>query len=477
MGRKRSRSRSRSESGISRRSLLLLAGTGTVGATGAYTTGAFDAVAGGRILDIGTADDDTALLGISAEDPAGDDGEQVTLFELTNRLGSELTSIDAEIVSGADGPIDPGSLRTPDRIPAGGSDVVEGTLSCDGDSEATIEVSIDARGAGESVDLTREVTVSCVAADPDPCAPLDPPGCIEDEFPSGSTDCSVVIDRSGEVNETVRGGAEIGGALDIDAEDEVDITVVGRIADYLGIDTSDEVDVSMGGGASIGNHLQVSTSDEIDLDIDGDIGGGMCIDGSDEIDVTLGGGGTVGSEVSLTSTDEVTVEMNGDNTTGPLAIDTEDEVVVDIGGGSTVDGDVDIDTSDEVDLILDGNERIAGDVDITTTDEVTIELRGSSVIEGDVRIETSDEVDIELSGNAAIRGSVDITTTDEVDISIDGSSTIDGDVTIDTSDEVDLSIDGGSTIGGDVTIDTSDEIDISGCDNIEGEVSPASACS
>ena len=406
MGRNRKRSRSRSGGKVSRRSLLLLAGMGTAGATGAYTTGAFDAVTGDRALGVGTAGDGTALLGIDRENPSGADGETVALFTITNRFGSDLTRIDAEIVDGAlEGPVDPNTLATPHGIPAGGSGVIEGKLSCSGEVERTIEVAIEASSTEQSVDLTRSVTVNCTVPERGPCAPLHPPGCVDDEFPGWEgTDCSVVIETSGEREETVGDGVGIGGAVDLTTDDEVDLTVRGTIADYLGIDTSGEIDVLMSGGGSIGGPLQVSTSDEVKLDIKGNVGGGLCVDESGELDVSVGGGGTVDGELSLTSSDEVSVDLDGDASVGPLSVETADEVDIGVTGGSEINGRVDVETSDEVKLEMDGNERVRGDVSITTEDEVKIKLKGSSVIEGDLTIETDDEVDV--SGCRNIEGEV-----------------------------------------------------------------------
>jgi len=81
MARKRKRSRGGSGSGVSRRSLLLLAGTGALGVTGAYSSGAFDSVSGDRAFGVGTSGDDTALLGIDIEEREGVDGETITLLE------------------------------------------------------------------------------------------------------------------------------------------------------------------------------------------------------------------------------------------------------------------------------------------------------------------------------------------------------------------------------------------------------------
>jgi len=149
MGRKRSRSRGGSGGKISRRSLLLLAGAGTASVTGAYTTGAFDAVAGDRSLDIGTAGDNAALLGIDVPDDeekrSGSDSDTVTLFNIRNRFGSAITSIDVEIVDGVDGPVDPNSVGAQsETLQPGDPGVIEGVLSCDRAIEQTIEVSISA---------------------------------------------------------------------------------------------------------------------------------------------------------------------------------------------------------------------------------------------------------------------------------------------------------------------------------------------
>ncbi|MDJ1434269.1 hypothetical protein [Halostagnicola sp. A-GB9-2] len=427
MARKRKRNRSRSGGGISRRSLLLLVGTGAVGTAGAYTTGAFDLLSADRAFDIGTAVDENALLEIDIEEPSGGDGDTVTLFEVTNRFGSELTSIEAEIVDGVDAPVDPNSLRTPAGLPPGASDAIEGDLSCSG-GVGTMEVSVSASSPEQSVDLTRSVQVSCTRPGQDVCAPRDPPGCTDENFPAwGGTDCSVVIHTSGEVSEQIGGGIDVGGAVDIRTDDEVDVTHHGSVADYFSIDTGAKIELSMGGGATIGGPLQLSTSDEVIANISGTVGGGFCADEAGELDVIVGSGGTVDGAMSLGSTDEVTVDLSGDASVGPLSVETTDEVHIDVSGGSEIDGSVDVDTSDEVMLTMSGNERIRDDVTVTTDDEVNIDLSGSSVIEGNVTVETTDEVSIELKGNSSIEGNVTVETTDEVEIS--DCSSIGGSVT------------------------------------------------
>lgn len=455
MGRKRSRSRSRSSGGISRRSLLLLAGVGTASATGAYTTGAFDAVTGDRSFDVGTADDDTAMLGVDIGEPDGVDGATVTLFEVTNRFGEALTSFDAEIVDGVDGPVDPNSLRTPQSLPPEATGKIRGTLSCSDSVDRTIEVAISASGAGQSVELTRSVDVTCTRPARGVCTPRSPPGCKENEFPSwDGTDCSVVIDTTGEIDETIGGGVEIGGAVDLITDDAVSLTVRGSVADYFGVETSGEIDFFMGGGGSIGGPLQLSTNDEVTIDIVGFVGGGLCADEIGALDVSVGRGGTIDGEISLTSHDELSVDLDGDASVGPLSVQTPDEADITVSGGSEIDGNLDVNADGEVEVDLDGNERVRGDVTIDSDDEVTLELSGSSVIEGDVTIDTIGEVTVTVTRNSAIEGNVQITTEDEVEFDIRGSS----------------------TIGGDLSINTDDEIDVSGCRNIEGEVSPASAC-
>lgn len=454
MGRKRKRSRRRSSGPISRRTALLGLAGGAIGATGFFTTGAFESVAGDRPFDIATAGDDTALLGVDIDEPSGRDGERVTLLELTNRFDEPFESVDAEVVSSGD--LTLRDVDVPDFLSPGGSAPITAELSCGQSGQRTVEIAVTATGAEQSVDLVRSVELTCLDRDRGVCAPRElPPGCVDDEFPPwGSTDCSVVIDTAGEVTESIRGGVEIGGAAEIATNGEVDLTHRGSVTEYLSIDTSDEIDLLMGGGSTIGGALQLSTTDEVTATVRGLVGDGLCVDESGELDVSVGGGGRVDGPVSLTSDDEVSVALNDGASVGPLSVETSDEINVDATGGSEINGNVDIDTGDELSLTLEGNERVRGDVSITSDEEVDISLAGSSVIEGDVTVETTDEVDIELRGSSSIEGSVTVAAGDDVGIEIRGSS----------------------SIGGNATIDTTGEASVSDCSAVGGSVTPPSAC-
>lgn len=166
MARKRKRSRGRSDGTVSRRSLLLLASTGVVAGTGAYMSGAFESVSGGRGVGVETADDDdsNAFLRVDTQEPEGNSGgDPVTLFGLRNQFGAELTHIHATVLDGDSLVEEP--LQTPDNLqpePPNNEGTIEAELSCSANSTEDIEVEISASGSGQSVDLIRSVEVSCL---------------------------------------------------------------------------------------------------------------------------------------------------------------------------------------------------------------------------------------------------------------------------------------------------------------------------
>lgn len=462
MGRKRNRTRSRTDSGgtISRRTLMLLLGGGTVGATGYLVSGASDSVEADRFFGVRTANDNAAMLGIDLKNPSGTHGETVTLMELTNQFANTLDSISAAIVPAMNAPLNPGSIQTPQQLAPGETGVIQADLVCGTARKQTVDVAIEASNAEESVELVRSVPVSCTGVDTGVCAPRSvSPGCTQDTIPEwGSTDCSIVIHTTGKVREYIAGGVDIGGAVDVDTDDQVDIGVRGgaTIAEYLRVVTPAEINFDISGGASIGDVVQFDTQEDVSIDVRSSIGGGLCVKNGNEIDASVKQGGHIDGTVSLTSNDSVSLDLSGNASTGAVQIDAPDgSVEVDIKQGSTIDGSLGVDSSGSVDIGLSGNELIRGDISVDTDEEVEIELSGSSTFEGDISITTNAGVDLALTGN----------------------STIEGDVTITTEDPVEIEFTGSSTIEGDVTIDTDDEIDISDCTAILGCVSPKSACS
>lgn len=503
MGRKRKRTRSRggSDGPVSRRTLLLLLGGGTLGVGGAYASGAFDAVAGDRPLAVGTAGDEDALLGIETHAAQGGPGEEVTLLTLTNQFDTTLETVDVAVRSPANPPIAPGSISTPIQLGPGQIGTVEATLSCAGHSASDVELSVIVGSPDVEVTAVRTVSVSCLGARP-VCEPRDPPGCIESELPGppeSSTDCSVVLE-GGEFDERISGNTEIGGALVIDAGDEVDLGFRGgaTVGEHVRVDAGAEIDFSVEGGATIGDVVQLQTADAITAEVGRNLGGGICAQSGDEVEFEIDGGATVdgdtrieaGSEIEfdvnqgatvdgdthMETGDEVTATLDGDATLGSLTVDTDDEADLDLTGGSRIDGATDIDAGDAVTVTLDGDETIDGDLDIEAGSDVTLELHGSSEITGDVRIQSGDEIEIDLTEGSTI-GSIDIDGEGEVELNIDGwDAGVTGDVYIHTLAEVEVEIESGGTIGGDLTIEGTSEIEVDGCDAVAGTVTPASAC-
>jgi len=163
MARKRNRSRG-SEGTISRRTLLLLLGGGAVGATGYYSSGAFGSVVGDRPFNIGTAGDDTALLGIDSPDSEERtvfSGGEVTFFEVTNRFETAFDDIWVDLHSPSNPPTNSG-FETPRRLEPGESGDITATLGCSTNRTDEFELTINASNDQESVSATRSVEVTCL---------------------------------------------------------------------------------------------------------------------------------------------------------------------------------------------------------------------------------------------------------------------------------------------------------------------------
>lgn len=428
-------------------------GGGALGATGFFTTGAFDSVAGSRPFDVATSEDDSALLGVDIKDPAGQSGQTVTLLELTNRFDEPFESIDAEVVS-AGGGVTLRNVGTPGYLSPGSSAPITAELSCSTDTQGTVDVAITVSGPDQSVDLTRSVEVSCASPDRDVCASRTPPGCTVEEFPNGKTDCSVVVGTVDDVPRRIGGGTRIGGAVDVTVSDELTTALSGSVGEYLAIDGTDSIEFSTSGGSTVGGVVQLSSSGSVTATLKGSVGEGVCVDESGELDVNVGGGGAVDGPLSLASNDEVDVDLTGRATVGDVSVESTDGVGLTVADGSAIDGDLVIDASGGVGLTLNGDGRVRGDVTITSDSEVTVSLSGSAAIEGDLTVESTDEVDVSLSGSA----------------------TIDGSVTVSADDEPGVVLKESASIAGDVTFESGEEPSVSDCSAVGGSVSPAAAC-
>ncbi len=163
----RDRSRGSSEGGLlTRRRLigvLLLAGGGAVGLQG---TGAFSSILSDRPFNLGTADDDSALLAFQSLDPTGQDGSDVELIRLTNQTENPITTISVNLASSSALIT---SIETPPSLGAGQSGVVTATLSCAEETSEEVDFVITTSGSGQSVQLQRSVNVTCAP----PAAPID----------------------------------------------------------------------------------------------------------------------------------------------------------------------------------------------------------------------------------------------------------------------------------------------------------------
>lgn len=139
---------------------VLAIATGSIGMV--LGTGAFTAIEADRFSDVGVADDDEALLGVSMEGGTIHPGDQVRLATVENRFGSNIDSVNAKVVD--NGPFtnvviqsEPDSLSTSGP---GSSDEITATVAGDPGTAGEIEIEITASSSqGPSVQLTRAVFV------------------------------------------------------------------------------------------------------------------------------------------------------------------------------------------------------------------------------------------------------------------------------------------------------------------------------
>ncbi|WP_049984335.1 hypothetical protein [Halorubrum sp. BV1] len=336
MGQKRRRSRGNSSGLVSRRAALGVLLTGGAAAAGVQGTGAFSAVTGDRQFSVGTADDDTALLGIEPRDPTGTSGDTVSLLTVTNRFSESLTLEQVGVVDAGSLGITRTDLQI-DRwtLQSGESTDIEAELACA--SGATDDIALAIRAVttdrDESIELTRSTTVACQA--PAAQCLTDPEIELEDE----TVPC-IDID--------LRGGGEV----EIEAEDSV---VTGDATITLG--GGGEVSVELEGSEIRGDlHVQIRGGGNVSISLeDSDIRGELRIDtpGGAEVEIdmenatigggvaaTLGGGGTlslsmdgstIGDDTVITTGGGASVEVEMDESAirGDLAVDTK--------GGSSVE--------------------------------------------------------------------------------------------------------------------------------------------
>lgn len=515
MSRKRSRDRSRGESRgiVSRRKVIGALAAGGIGVGALESTGAFSSIDSQRDISVVSADDDEAFVGITGGQASGSDGDTVTLFQLINQFDQPLTSISAMAVSSGN-PIDPQTIQTPDELPPGSSGELTATIDCNAD--AAVEIQVAAAGANQRVEFTRTAQITCENFDV--CAPRDlPAGCVINEVPNKSTDCSVVIDTPNQIDERISGNTTIGGAAEFRSESQVDLTLRGNpvIQEYLEVDTPSQIDLDLGGSGRVHGVTKIQTESQLDFDVSTRVDGGVCVENAGEITFSPGGA-VVDGGASLTSTDQVTIDGLSDATIGPITIDAAGQTVfteaqsstvtgpvsvtaagqvkfnklVDIStgpitidgdgqvnivteSGSTVDGPIDItDAGGQVTLDF-AETEIAGSVTATNESQITISLTNDSTVRSIVDLNTDSQVKIDLT-NSSIEANVNIETSGQVTVDLTDSQ-IDGAVTVNSESQVDVVFEN-SSITGDLSITTESEATVSDCSSVDGTVSPQSAC-
>ncbi|OYR58999.1 hypothetical protein [Halorubrum halodurans] len=498
---------------MSRRKVIGALATGGIGAAALQSTGAFSTVDSQRDLSVVSTDDDEAFLRITGGQAGGSDGDTVTLFELTNQFDQPLTTISATVVSSGP-PIDPQTIRTPAELPPGGSGDVQATVDCD--ATGAVEIRFVASNANQRVEFTRTAQVACENFNV--CAPRErPSGCVVNEVPKKSTDCTVVIDKPNQVRERITGNTTIGGAAEFHSKSQIDLTLRGNseIREYLKVDTPSQIGLDLGGNSRVRGVLKVRSKSQLDLDVSTRVGGGICVEDAGEVTLTPRNA-TIDGEVSLTSNDQVTVDSLKNATTGPITIDASGQVKFDKARNSTVDGPVSVtaagqvkldeleavstgpitvDGKGQVDVVTGRDTTVDGAIEVTDAGgQITLDLAATEIAEG-VSLANKSQVDVSLTDGSTVGSAVDIDTSSQVKVDLTGSSIeddldietksqvevdltdsqIDGTVTIESQSQVDVRLDN-SSITGDLSISTPSQISVSDCSAVEGTVTPQRAC-
>lgn len=177
-----------------RRLGLLVAAIGVV--VLASATYGFGAITADRVADIGTANDENALLGI--EDVTSDEtvvtstqsNQPTPILELTNTFESDLDSVSVTVrtVEGDVG-AENLSLVAPSSLGTGSSNAEKVGLYCTDENGAagTVEVTFDITGTGEGLSVETSQTVADIGVD---CPPAPTPTPTPSPTPAPSTTSS-----------------------------------------------------------------------------------------------------------------------------------------------------------------------------------------------------------------------------------------------------------------------------------------------
>lgn len=139
--------------------LLLVVGGGVLMLQG---TGAFSTVVGDRPFNLGTADDQSAVLGIAVGSPSGQDGDRVDVLTLTNRLSERFDEVEVVAHPAADPSVSLEHIDTPRSLQPGQSRTVTAVLTCDASvTDVPVELDVSVSGPEGSITATREVRLTC----------------------------------------------------------------------------------------------------------------------------------------------------------------------------------------------------------------------------------------------------------------------------------------------------------------------------
>ncbi|MHC3437556.1 hypothetical protein ACYJ1Y_05485 [Natrialbaceae archaeon A-gly3] len=140
--------------------LIVLGAMAMVGPTFGFST-----IAGDRGVNVNTADDSSALLGIEETGDTPDNQNDVDVIEITNNAGEDYETLDTEVT--IDDPNDALAISNDfdESLPQGEVTGLELTCEGGGDGEATVSVGADASGSTiqiEDVSFSTTFEYSCI---------------------------------------------------------------------------------------------------------------------------------------------------------------------------------------------------------------------------------------------------------------------------------------------------------------------------
>jgi hypothetical protein len=365
---------------------VLAIATGSVAIV--FGTGAFASINADRLADIGVADDDSGLLGITVEGGTLDPGEEVVLFSVKNQIGTDFDSIDVTVVDS--GPFNNVVIQsTPSSLFPGETGDITATIADGPSSSGWIKVTILASSSqGPAVELTREVFVEIDEPAPTLCTIENDDRIGDRSFEAEGElfDCTIRIhtDQQYEVDfetSNATGGFELSAKLLKELEFEeseiagaTDIAISQNMNGDMSFEDmifGDSVSIDVGQVAkgislessSINGDYDVSAwnaNGDVEIE-ESDIGGGVDLefDGPVSGDISMGESDVGGSyELTIHNHLNSDVTIEDANVAGDLIIVVEENANGDITvKGSDIDG--------KVKIVV--NEQLNGDITVEET--------------------------------------------------------------------------------------------------------------